>query len=320
MANAPMDVSESRVGVLGEVRGPRRIVLGGPFGERPDAASFAILDDFVEAGGRVVETAHAYAEGAGERQLGRWLAASGQLNMVCITKVGHPPAGSTRVAVERLAEQIEQSAERLQVDRVDVVLLHRDDPSRTVEEQLEPLLAARRKGLAGAVGVANWGADRVAQALGACGPGGMALASSHLSLAVPSGPLWPGVVTADRSLLDLHSREGLPLLAWSANARGWFASSGRESDQHLDEDSRRVFATALNERRRAACRAVARRIGVRPAIVALAWTLSTFPFVLAAVGPRNRSEVDDAVAAAALSLSPADLATLTEQEETICHE
>lgn len=295
-------------------RGTRRIVLGGPFGERTDADSFGILDSFAGAGGRVVETAHAYADGAGERQLGRWLA-SGPSNMVCVTKVGHPPPGSCRVAVDRLADQIEESSERLRVDRLDAVLLHRDDRTRTIEEQLDPLLLARQRDLVRAVGVANWRADRVAQALRVCGPGGLAVASSHLSLAVPSGPLWPGVVMADRSLLDLHAREDLPLLAWSANARGWFASPDAASDRRLNEDSRRVFATAANERRRAACRAVARRIGVRPAVVALAWTLCTFSFALAAVGPRDRDELADAVAAATLTLSPGDLATLTEQEE-----
>lgn len=294
-----------------EARGVGRIVLGGPFGERADAASFVLLDRFADAGGRIVETAHSYADGAGERQLGRWLS-GGPQDMVCITKVGHPAPGSCRVDVDRLVEEIELSIERLQVDSLDVVLLHRDDRSLTVEDELAPLLAAQEQGLVRALGVANWQAERIAQAIRSCGPHRLAAASSHVSLAVPRIPLWPGVVNADRALLDLHAREGLPLLSWSANARGWFASD-RASDSRIDEDSRRTFATATNERRRASCHAVAQRTGARPAVVALAWTLRTFPFVLPTVGPRSAGELADSLAAASLTLSPRDLSGLTEE-------
>jgi len=50
-----------------------QIVLGGPFGERNDKKSFEILDSFIHMGGNTIETAHSYAEGAAEKQIGRWL-------------------------------------------------------------------------------------------------------------------------------------------------------------------------------------------------------------------------------------------------------
>ena len=51
--------------------GAGRLILGGRFGEQPDVVSFRLLDRFAAAGGRIVETAAGYADGAGERAIGR---------------------------------------------------------------------------------------------------------------------------------------------------------------------------------------------------------------------------------------------------------
>src|SRR5260370_30932358 len=73
-----------------------RLIVGGRFGEQPDSLSRRLLDRFAAVGGRLVETAAAYAGGAGERAVGTWLA-SAPPGMVVITKVGHPVPGSSRV-------------------------------------------------------------------------------------------------------------------------------------------------------------------------------------------------------------------------------
>ena len=59
--------------------------------EAGEAASFAIMDYFVEQGGTFLDTADAYSIGATESVVGRWLKARGNRdNLVLATKVFHP--------------------------------------------------------------------------------------------------------------------------------------------------------------------------------------------------------------------------------------
>jgi len=277
-------------------------VLGGRFGEQSDDTSRRLLDDHVAAGGRFVETASAYADGAAERALGAALRTLPD-DVLCVTKVGHPRAGRTDVEHARIPAEIDQSRRRLGRDVLDLVLLHRDAPGVEVEVLLGPLLNAAHKGDVAAIGVANWSAERLVQALSLAASAGvpLAAASAHLSLATCVRPLWPGVVAADTALLAVHARQELPLLAWSANARGWF--SGRLLDPaHPDADARRAFDTPRNRRRLRHCRYLANALGTTPTCVALAWTLRRHPFAAAVVGPATPDELRDAIAAASLTL------------------
>lgn len=294
----------------GIAAGPARLVLGGRFGEQPASDSHRLLDRFYAAGGRLVETAAAYAGGAGERTLGSWLRRA-PADVVCITKVGHPVSGSTAIDVDGLEQELDRSAERLGVGGLDVVLLHRDDPRRSVAELLGPLLGAAAEGRVVGVGVANWRAPRLREAVEvAASRGGLLAASSQLSLAVPTVPLWPGTLHADPEVLALHRDLDLPLLAWSANARGWFG--GRLlGEPSPDPDARRSFHTAANLHRLDRCRAVAAALGSTPAAVALGWTLGCVPMALPVIGPADGTELDDALAGARTALSREDLAELS---------
>ncbi|MGW5216370.1 aldo/keto reductase [Nocardia sp. NPDC004085] len=274
-----------------------RIVLGGRFGEQPRAMTYRLLGRFFEAGGRLIETAHSYADGAAESELGVWLADASD-DVICITKVGHPPAGSSAVDVAAISDEIGRSAERLQRDALDLVMLHRDDARYTVAQLLEPLLLAKEAGSIVAIGVANWTAPRLREAMTVAGEsGGLAAASAQLSYAIPQFPLWPGTVHAGSELIAVHSEYRLPLLAWSANARGFFA--GRlSSDATTDLAARKSFYTRENLDRLGRCVAVAESIGSTPTAVALAWTLQQHEFVRPIIGPAKEAELDDALAAA----------------------
>jgi 1-deoxyxylulose-5-phosphate synthase len=294
----------------GVAAGAGRLILGGRFGEQPDVLSFRLLDRFASAGGRIVETAATYADGAGERTVGAWLA-SAPPDVVVITKVGHPLPGSSRVQVDRLAGELARSADRLGVDQLDVVLLHRDDPAQSVTELLGPLVDAVADGRVAGVGVANWTAARLRDAMMTCtGGGGLVAASSQLSLAVPAAPLWPGTVHADAGLLALHHEAALPLVAWSANARGWFA--GRLLlDSCGDADARRSFHTTANLRRLDRVRMLASARAASATALALAWTLGAVSMALPVIGPAGLAELEDALVAAELVLAPDDLACLS---------
>lgn len=285
---------------LTQSTGAARLVLGGRFGEQPRDLTYRLLDSFYSAGGRFVETAHSYAGGAAESQLGGWLSTAPD-DVICVTKVGHPPEGSDRVPVSSIAGEIRRSAERLHRDTLDLVLLHRDDTQYPVDVLLGPLLSAAEAGHVAVIGAANWTAHRLDLAMEATrAVGGLGAASAQLSLAVPAKPLWPGTLHAGPELRALHKRHSLPLLAWSANARGFFAGrlNAKDTPDQVGRDSFHTTDNLENYRR---CRELAVALDTTPSTVALAWTLKSYPYVLPIIGPASLVELREALDAAELS-------------------
>jgi 1-deoxyxylulose-5-phosphate synthase len=293
---------EQRGSVLAERSS--RVVLGGPFGEEPIATTYSRIQRFVERGGRLIETAHSYAGGRAEETLGDWLRASRDVPVRVVSKVCHPLAeGRSRVNAAVIRAEVELSVRRLGVP-LDLALLHRDDPVIPVEELVAALEWACAQGLIRGYGVANWTAPRLARfAAAARSAGHKPWASYQYSLARPVRPIWPGALAADAEILEVVRTHDLPMLAWAAQARGWFA----DPDHAMSEHDRDCFYSERNVIARQRCRAIGLEVGVAPATVALAWLLDTQPNMVASIGPRTVAETDASMAAVEFELTPAQL-------------
>ena len=115
-------------------------------------------------------------------------------------------------------------------------------------------------------------------------------------------------------MLPLCRAEGTGVMPWSPLARGrltrgWDASSARSE---TDEFGRTLYARTADADRKVveAVAAVAARLGVPMAQVSLAWVLQKAGVSAPIVGATKLQQLDDAVAALALTLSPEDLAAL----------
>jgi aryl-alcohol dehydrogenase-like predicted oxidoreductase len=254
---------------------------------------YAVLDAWVEAGGTVIDTAHVYEDGDAERLLGLWLRdrPGARERVVIVTKGAHPDKHRARVTPADIASDLDQSIERLG-GPVDLYLLHRDDPAVDAGELIDALDAHRRAGDIRAFGASNWTLPRIEQAnahAAARGIAGICCNSPHLSLAVQNEPPWPDCLSAtDAESRAWHARTGMPLLAWSAQAGGFFAGSSGESS--------RVYQNAANHERRARAARLGDRTGHSANAVALAWVLAQpFP-VFAVIGTHSvehlRSSLD----------------------------
>ncbi len=142
-----------------EVRGVRVPALG--FGTwlvtEQDATDG--VREALEIGYRQIDTARAYEN---EREVGRGIAESGvpRDEIFLTTKVPHDDATADRV--ERDAEQ---SLERLGVDHLDLLLLHWPNPDVPLEETLGALNKVREDGRTRQIGVSNFPAGLLRQAL-----------------------------------------------------------------------------------------------------------------------------------------------------------
>jgi aryl-alcohol dehydrogenase-like predicted oxidoreductase len=155
-----------------------------------------------------------------------------------------------------------------------------------------------------ALGASNWTCERYEsfnEAAGRRGATTFSMLSNQLSLAEMLEPVWKGCLRADSTW---HERTQTPLLAWSAQARGFFA--GREPDGEL----RRSWLSPQNLERRDRAERLAARLGVSPVAVALTWVL-TRPFpTWAVVGPRSRRELNTCLEALQLEGEAAALRRL----------
>lgn len=292
------------------------LCLGGNvFGWTADeAASFAVLDAFVEAGGTFIDTADAYSGwvpghrgGESEEVLGRWMAARGNRDEVVLaTKVGSK-ADRAGLGADNVAQAAKESLARLQTDRVDLYYTHRDDPATPLEETAGALDALVRAGHVVEVAASNYSAERLAAALAVQDRDGLA----RFVALQPQYNLLER--TYEDELAPLVAREDLACLPYSALASGFL--TGKYLDGPVDSPRAKGVAKYLDDRGRAvlaAVREVADAHATTTAAVAVAW-LSAQPTVLAPlVSARSVDQLAQVLPAMTLRLAPDELETLAQ--------
>jgi aryl-alcohol dehydrogenase-like predicted oxidoreductase len=152
------------------------LVLGGNvFGWTADEdASFAVLDAFYEAGGRMVDTAQAYSiwieghvGGESEAVIGKWLESRGvRTDMRIATKTGLM-GFADNLAPDEVAEELDKSLERLRTDYLDLYYAHRDVDKLPLDEVAGGFDALVKAGKVRELGASNFTAARLAAAIDA---------------------------------------------------------------------------------------------------------------------------------------------------------
>ena len=284
--------------------------------------TYALLDDFVSAGGNVVDTAYLYGGGRSEPALGMWLKARGARDQITIVGKGGfdvDPDGRARIKPELIAEQLAVSLDRLGVETIDLYVLHRDDPRVPVGEIVDAMNGHVEAGRIRAWGGSNWTHRRIAEAntyADSARVRGIVASSPNFALAIPLEPMWHDNVTiaGDAEALSWYHRTQLPVLAWSSQARGFF--SGRFTpDVYPDPDVRRVYYAPENWERLSRARALADAKGVSTSNVALAWVLHQPLNLFPLVGPATPGELADTLRALDVSLAPEEVAWLNLEPE-----
>ena len=292
--------------------------LGGPlphesFTRRARHRLFDFLSEVLDSGGNAFDTGRIYGLGRSERLLGEWMAATGTRDrVVVITKGAHPSllTFKSRMRSRDIEHDLAQSLRALRTDHVDLWLLHRDDPRVPVSAIMETLHSLRERGVIRACGVSNWSHQRVQEAnqfARAQGIPGLAASSPQFSLAEWRRAPFPGCVSVSgargREARAWYGASGVPLLAWSSLAAGYFAPPGPGKSRRPPA----AYRVKENEGRLSRARELAERRGITPAQVALAWLLSQ-PFqVFPIVGTRRAARFREDAGAMDVRLSPSEI-------------
>lgn len=271
--------------------------------------TFALLDHYLALGGNALDTAKVYGGGDAERAVGAWIAARGNReHLVLIGKGAHHDASGPRVTPDAISNDLRVSLDRLGTDYVDLYLLHRDNPDVRVGPIVECLNEHLQAGRIRAFGGSNWTQVRMAEANAYAtthGLTGFAAGSSNFSLAIPREQPWSGGVAATIDGLDWYETSQTPLLAWSAQAQGFFTGRYRPEDRSNTEMVR-VWYCDDNFRRLSRAEELGRSMNVPANAVALAFVLA-HPLIAALIGPRTIAELDSSCRALTVHLSPAEL-------------
>jgi len=272
---------------------------GTSYGPADDATGIAAIHTALDLGVTHIDTADVYgADGHNERLVGR--AVAGRRDQAFIaTKFGFIGAGTDlRVdgRPERVAPCVAASLERLGVEVIDVLYLHRVDPAVPVEETVGAMAGEVAAGRVRFLGLSEAGADSVRRAH-----------AVHPIAAVQSEySLWWR--RPERELLPALAELGIALVPFSPVGRGLLGGALTSAADMGEGDLRRGLPRFQgpnldrNLLLADAVRAVAGTLGATPGQVALAWLLTRGDMILPIPGMRTPERVRENAAAVDLTL------------------
>ena len=275
-----------------------------------------LIDQCLDAGVNLIDTANVYTRGQSEEIIGEALegkrdkvvvATKARFNMHGLPNTG----GNSRI---NLIAECERSLKRLRTDWIDLYQLHQWDGETPVEETMEALDSLVRAGKVRYVGCSNFSGWHIMKSLGAAERDGRERFVSqqiHYTLQARE---------AEYELIPISLDQGLGILVWSPIAGGLLSGKfrrkgkGPKGSRHFDRawreppihDEAKLYdiIDVLVE--------IGEAHGCSAARVALAWLLHRPGVSSVIVGGRTPEQFADNLAAADLKLSKDDLKRLDE--------
>lgn len=311
-----MPIAERALGHTGMTTLP--LMLGGNvFGWTADREqSFAVLDAFVDGGGRLIDTADMYSNwipglvgGESENMIGEWHSSRRCRDRILIaTKVGRGNGDFAGLSRATIFKAIDGSLRRLRTDYVDLYFAHLDDDAVPLDETLQAFDSLIRAGKVRAIGASHYRADRLLQARAASASLGLA----HYEVLQPrynlmardsfEGPLQQFCLDSDIGVVPFYGLASGFLSGKYRNERDLAdRQRGAEVAKYLSPFGMGVLS-ALDS--------IAERTGSTPAQVSLAWLMAQ-PGVTAPIASATTvAQVKELLQATRLQLREEHLALL----------
>jgi aryl-alcohol dehydrogenase-like predicted oxidoreductase len=269
---------------------------------RDEQESLGTLSTALDAGVTLLDTADRYGDGHNERLLSRVLRTR-RGEVVLATKVGFgrsPDGRRVDGRPEHLHAAARASLQRLGVEHVDLLYLHRVDPQVPVQESVGALAELVEQGLAHRIGLSEVGPQTL-----------RAAAAVHRISALQSEySLWSRDVEAD--VLPACRELGVTFVAYGPLGKGFLAGALRSAADVEPELARqpRLQPGTLEQNLHLVdgLSRVADRIGCTPAALALSWLIAHG--VVPIPSSARRAHLFDNLGALDVRLSTDDLAEL----------
>jgi aryl-alcohol dehydrogenase-like predicted oxidoreductase len=282
-----------------------------------EAESHPFIQRAIELGINFFDTADMYSVGASEEVLGRALRDFGPSRdkVVIASKVFYPMGDGPNdkgLSRKRIFDSCDATLRRLGTDYLDLYQIHRFDPDTSVEEVLIALNDLVRAGKVRYIGSSAMWAWQFMKMLGT---------SDRLGLAkFVSMQDYYNVVyrEEEREMLPLCQSEGIAVIPFSPLARGFVVGNRRREDlgetvrAKTDEFSRRQYYSDQDFDIVDRITQIAQARGVNNAQIALAWVMNQPSVTAPIIGATKMHQLDDAIAAMSIRLTPEELKQLAE--------
>ena len=270
----------------------------------------------LEAGINFFDTADMYSAGASEEVVGRAIRDFAKRDEVVIaTKVFHPMGSGPNdrgLSRKHIMHAIDASLRRLGTDYVDLYQIHRFDASTPVEETVEALHDVVKSGKALYVGASSMYAWQFAKMLRAAERNSrtrFVSMQNHYNLIYRE---------EEREMIPLCIDEGVGVIPWSPLPRGFLACNrtrekGGETERaRTDDYAHSMYYDASDFDVVDRVVELAKRRGVKPVQIALAWILHRPGVTAPIIGASKPYHLDDALAALEIALSEDEMKMLEE--------
>ena len=278
------------------------------------AEGIAIIRAAFERGVTFFDTAEAYGPFANEALVGEALAPFRD-RVTIATKFGFTFEGSAQTGMDsrpmHIREVAEASLRRLNVDAVDLFYQHRVDPGVPIEEVAGAVRDLIQEGKIRHFGLSEAGMRTIRRAH----------AVQPVTALQSEYSLWWREPEAE--LFPVLEELGIGLVPFSPLGRGFLTGQIDERTTFDGGDFRNALPRFTAENRKAnqqvveVLRRMAERKRATPAQIALAWILAQRPWIVPIPGTTKAARLEENVAAAAIELTPGDLADIDSASSAI---
>jgi aryl-alcohol dehydrogenase-like predicted oxidoreductase len=296
--------------------GPRVSAIGlgcsgmsADYGVPDDAESVATIHRAVELGVTMLDTSDAYAAGKNEQLIATAIPGRRE-RLIVATKFGNIRGpGGERGGVNGKPDYVpvacEASLQRLGLDVIDLYYVHRIDPEVPIEDTVGAMARLVKQGKVRHLGLCEAGPETIRRAH-----------EVHPLAAVQMEySLWTR--DAEEKILPVLGELGIALVAYSPLGRGFLTATFKGRDDLIPTDRRHAhprFQEGNFEQNLELLRPIeqlAEEKGRTPAQVALAWLLAQGDDIIPIPGTKRRKFLEQNISAVDLTLTAAELASLT---------
>ncbi len=299
---AALKVSEMGLGCMG---------MSAFYGELVEEESLLTIHRAIELGVTFLDTADMYGVGKNEELISR--AISDRRDQVTIaTKFGNRVSFAADGSIirticgtpEYVKQACDASLKRLGIDTIDLYYQHRVDRTVPIEETVGAMAELVKEGKVRFLGLSEASSETIRRAH-AVHP----ITALQSEYSITTRVLESDVLPTIREL-------GIGLVAYSPLGRGMLAGQFKSADQFAKDDFRSMLPrfsgenfehnlTSVNR-----LEVLAQTKGVTISQLALAWVMAKGDDIVPIPGTKRRKYLEENAAAAAINLSPADVAEI----------
>lgn len=269
-----------------------------------------VIDQAYELGINFFDTANVYGRGEAEKVVGQALRKYPRESYVIATKVFWPMGDGPNdrgLSRKHVIEQANASLKRLGLDYVDIYYCHRYDPETPIDETLRAIDDLVRKGKVLYVGVSEWTAAQIADAL--------RVADKYLlDRIVVNQPQYNMLNRyIEPEIIPLCEREGIGQVVFSPLAQGVltgkykagekYPEGSRAADPRINSSLIQRFMNDQQLQKVEQLKSIAQELGITMSQLAIAWILRQPNVASALVGASRPEQIIENAQASGITLS-----------------